>query len=148
VTYATKQLGQCVADVNGTIRPGSCGPDVWPSADGTGPGECTHLVHSALVASGGKPPDYSHPPHYTWGTPVQSPYQQGDIIQLANTKFEGPNGFWETTSQHTAIIENVTGTVLGLIQQHSPHRTVTRGNLDLGWKVTMGDYAVFRPVHK
>jgi hypothetical protein len=146
VTYAASHVGQCVADIKGAIRPGSCGP-FWMPPAGTGPGECTHLAHSALVANGARPPNYNNPPHYTWGTRVQAPYQPGDIIELVDTRFDGPNGgWWETTSQHTAIIERTQGTVLHLLQQHSPERIVTRGNLDLGWRLSRGDYAVFRPI--
>jgi hypothetical protein len=147
VQYAHSHVGQCVADINGTIRPGSCGPS-WMPPNGEGPGECTHLVHSALAASGGRPPDYSKPPHFTWGNRVGAAYQPGDIIQLVNARFDGPNGaFWETSSQHTAIIENAQGTVLHLLQQHSPERTVTRGTLDLSWRLSpQGDFAIFRPV--
>jgi len=46
VAYATSHVGQCVADTNGTIRPAVCGPP-----PGIGPGECTHLAHSAPVAA-------------------------------------------------------------------------------------------------
>jgi hypothetical protein len=142
VAYAVSHVGQCVADTNGTIRPGVCGPPA-----GIGPAECTHLAHSALVASGARPPNYNNPPHYTWGTRVQAPYQPGDVAEFVNTRFDGPNGgWWETSTQHTAIIESVQGTVLHLLQQHSPERTVTRGTLDLGWRLSRGDYTVFRPI--
>jgi hypothetical protein len=149
VAYAASHVGQCVADTNGTIRPGVCGPP-----PGIGPGECTHLAHSALVASGARPPNYSNPPHYTWGTRVQAPYQPGDIIEMVNTRFDGPNGaFSETSTQHTAIIESAQGTLLHLLQQHAPERMVTRGALDLGWRLSKAvlagpsaDYAIFRPI--
>jgi len=141
VAYAVSHLGQCVADENGTIRPGVCGPK-----EGIGPGECTHLAASALASAGARPPNFSTTP-YTWGNPVQRPYQPGDIIQFTNTYLQGPGGYWYTDSQHTAIIEVVrSGTVVGLIQQHSPERTVTRQDLDLGWTITRGSIAVFRPV--
>jgi hypothetical protein len=66
---------------------------------------------------------------------------------MVNTRFDGPNGAYsETTTQHTAIIESTQGTVLHLLQQHAPERIVTRGNLDLGWRLSRGDYAVFRPI--
>jgi hypothetical protein len=143
VSYAKSQVGRCVSDNKGTSQPGVCGP-----AAGVGKGECTHLVHSAVVLSGGSPPDYSHPPHYTWGlrdTPGPGDrYLPGEIIQLVNARFDGPNGgWWETSTQHTAIIESVQGTVLHLLQQHSPERIVTRGTLDLGWRLSRGDFAVF-----
>lgn len=141
VAYAVSHLGQCVADENGTIRPGICGPK-----EGIGPGECTHLAASALANAGARPPNFSTTP-YTWGNLVQRPYQPGDIIQFTNTYLQGPGGYWYTDSQHTAIIEVVRGgTVVGLIQQHSPERTVTRADLDLGWTITRGSIAVFRPV--
>src|SRR5262245_44032181 len=141
VAYAVSHLGPCVADGNGTIRPGVCGPK-----EGIGPGECTHLAQSALAAAGARAPNFSTTP-YTWGNVTQRPYQPGDIIQFTNTYLKGPNGYWYTDTQHTAIIEVVrSGTVVGLIQQHSPERTVTRADLDLGWTITRGSIAVFRPV--
>jgi hypothetical protein len=147
VNYAISHLGQCVADTNGTIRPGECGPP-----EGIAPGECTHLVHSALVARGGRPPIYNATPSVTpiiWGNLIQRPFQPGDIIQFTNVRLEGPNGAaWETTSQHSAIIEVVkAGGILGLLQQHAPRRTVTRGDVDLGWRLVRGRIDVYRPIH-
>jgi hypothetical protein len=141
VHYAKSQLGRCVSDNKGGSQPGVCGP-----AAGVGKGECVHLVESAVVLSGGWPPDYSHPPHYIWGFRHLSleTYDSGNIIQLANTKFVSPSGLPLETTQHTAIIESVQGTVLHLLQQHAPERIVTRGTLDLSWRLSRGDYAVFQ----
>jgi hypothetical protein len=157
VQWARSQLGRCVSDNKGTSQPGVCVLTPEELKRGVLKGECTHLVHSAVVSGtpigwGGWPPDYSHPPHYTWGkslkvpvTNPQSEYLPGNIIQLAKTRFDGPNGAYrETPTQHTAIIESVKGTVLHLLEQHAPERIVTRGTLDLGWRLSRGDYAVFQ----
>src|SRR5262249_62354748 len=86
VAYAVSHLGQRVADENGTIRPGMCGTSFCcGSWEGEGPGECTHLVASALAKAGARRPNDSATP-YTSGNLTQRPYQPGDIIQFTDTR--------------------------------------------------------------
>jgi hypothetical protein len=159
VDYAAAHLGQCFTDINGHTQPGTC-PKTGNNDTDMGPGECTYLVHSAVVQSGGQPPNYNVPKitgvntqgqpisglPYTWGTPVNPPYQPGDVVQLALAYLQGPNGNWSTDSQHTAIIQTVnSGNDVGVINQHAPMRTVTQDHINLGWKLTRGQLQVFRP---
>lgn len=153
VAWAAAHVGQCITNTSGGVQPGTCAEP----ASGVGPGECTHLVHSALVASGGRPPNYSVTPisaggltgyPYTWGTKITSGYQPGDIVELTLASFVGPNNAtWYTNSQHTAIIETVkAGSDLGVLQQHAPTRTVNRGDINLGWRLVRGVYNVYRAI--
>lgn len=59
----------------------------------------------------------------------------------------GRGGHWAAAPQHTAIIEAVNGNMLGLIHQNFPSRTVTRGTLDLGWRLVRGTLYIYRPVY-
>lgn len=148
VSWAVSHLNQCVTDIKGDVQSSQCATSRDSSGnEREGPGECTHLVHSALVASKAKPPVYSSEP-YVWGDVVSPPYQPGDVIQLYNNaKFDKPGGggHMEFIPHHTAIIEQVQGQVLKLVQQNAPDRKVTRGDLDLSWTKTQGSYVVYRP---
>lgn len=140
LAFAVKVLGKCV-DSHGNVR-----EPCPPLAQGNvGEGECTHLVQAAVASAGGK----ASPGSYVWGEKVTN-YQPGDIIQLFNVKLVGPNGWWETTSQHSAVIESVNGKVLGVIEQNTwvdntNRRYVTRGTIHLDWKLERGNYIVYRP---
>jgi hypothetical protein len=132
VAYAQAHLGQCFTDANGHTQAGAC-PPTANNDTVTGPGECTYLVQSAVVANGGQAPNYNVPPiaatdtdvkppkpisglPYTWGDPVSAPYQPGDIIQLAAYKLQGPNGATMfSDSQHTAIIQSANGNDLTVL---------------------------------
>ncbi len=142
LAYAVAQLGKCVDSTGKTRAP--CPP--LPMGK-TGEGECTHLVQAAVASVGGK---YS-PGSYVWGDKVTTPYQPGDIIQLFKVKLVGPNGWWETSTQHSAIIESVSGGVLNVIEQNTwidgsktNRRYVTRGTINLNWKLERGNYIVYR----
>lgn len=142
LAYAVRQLGKCV-DGNGKIRE-PCPPLAMGQS---GDGECTHLVQAALASVGARFTSGS----YVWGTKVNAPYQPGDVIQLFNAKLVGPNGWWETSSQHSAIIESVSGGVLNVIEQNTwvdnsktNRRYVTRGTINLNWKLERGSYIVYR----
>jgi hypothetical protein len=164
VAYAKAHMGQCFTDANGHTQQGACPPTGNKDTD-TGPGECTYLVQSAVVASGGQPPNYNVTKipgtdtdqkqplaisglPYTWGDPVNPPYQPGDIIQLTITRFVGPDNTTVvsfTDSQHTAIIESIgAGNDLTVINEHNPNRIVTESEFNLSWKLTRGSYQVFR----
>lgn len=142
LAYAVAQLGKCV-DGNGKVRQ-PCPP--LPMGQ-VGDGECTHLVQAALASVGARFTSGS----YVWGTKVDAPYHPGDVIQLFNAKLVGPNGWWETSSQHSAIIESVSGGVLNVIEQNTwvdnsktNRRYVTRGTINLNWKLERGSYIVYR----
>lgn len=150
LAFALRQLGKCVDSKGKTVDP--CPPLAMGAV---GEGECTHLVQAALASVGAKFTSGS----YLWGTPVGSvstggsprpgDYQPGDIIQLFNAKLTSPNGWWETSSQHSAIIESVNGSVLNIIQQNTwadgkNLRYVTRGTINLNWKLERGSYIVYR----
>jgi hypothetical protein len=140
LAYAVKQLGKCVDSAGKTRDP--CPPLAMGKV---GEGECTHLVQAAVASVGGKYSSGS----YVWGDKVTT-YQPGDVIQLFNVKLVGPNGWWETSSQHSAIIESVNGNVLGVIEQNTwvdnkNRRYVTRGTIHLDWKLERGNYIVYRP---
>lgn len=62
----------------------------------------------------------------------------------------GPNGWWETSSQRSAIIESVSGGVLNVIEQNTwanssktNRRYVTRGTIILNWQLERGNYIVY-----
>jgi hypothetical protein len=162
VAYAQQHLGQCFTDPNGHTQAGACPPTANNDTT-TGPGECTYLVQSAVVGSGGQAPNYNvapitatdndvKPPKqisglpYTWGDPVGPPYQPGDIIQLAAYKLQGPNGAtMSSDSQHTAIVQSANGNDLTVLQEHAPVRVVTQGEINLNWTLVRGKIQVFRP---
>ncbi|MCP4620302.1 MAG: hypothetical protein GY844_28185 [Bradyrhizobium sp.] len=143
LAYALNQLGKCV-DGKGNIRQ-PCPPLAMGQA---GDGECTHLVQAALASVGARFTSGS----YVWGTKVDlAAAQPGDIIQLFNAKLVGPNGWWETSSQHSAIIESVSGGVLNVLEQNTwvdnsktNRRYVTRGTINLNWKLERGSYIIYR----
>jgi hypothetical protein len=157
LAYARAHLGQCFIDANGDTQPTAC-PQTANNNTVTGPGECTYLVQSAVVASGGQPPNYNVPKTtnsdgsagqaYTWGDPVQPPYEPGDIIQFTTTKFVGPDNTTVvsyTDSQHTAIIESIgAGNDLKVINENNPIRIVDESEFNLSWKLIRGSYQVFR----
>jgi hypothetical protein len=71
------------------------------------------------------------------------------MIQLYNALLQGPNGWWETSSQHTAIVEQNSGGVLTVLEQNTwqgatNRRFVTRGTLNLNWTLQRGSIAAFR----
>jgi len=117
-----------------------------------GDGQCTALVSAALDFAGAPPGDFSSPiGDYVWGTQKinfpADPAQPGDIIQLVNAKLTGPNGFWETATQHSAIIESASGTLLHLLDQNAPPgNPVAREDINLGWTLDRGSYSIYRPV--
>jgi hypothetical protein len=142
LSYAQRQLGKCV-DAKGNVRD-PCQP--LPMGQ-VGDGECTHLVQAALASVGARFTSGS----YVWGTKVDPLYQPGDVIQLFNAKLVGPNGWWETGTQHSAIIESVNGGVLSVLEQNTwtdnnktNRRYVTRGTINLNWKLERGSYIVYR----
>lgn len=140
LSYAQQWFGKCV-DGKGNVH-GPCQP--LPMAQ-VGDGECTHLVQAALAQAGARFTSGS----YEWGTKINPPYQPGDIIQLFNAKLVGPNGWWETGTQHSAIIESVNGGVLTVLEQNTwadktNRRYVTRGTINLNWKLERGTYVVYR----
>lgn len=143
LAYAVKQFGKCV-DGKGNVR-SPCPPLAMGKV---GDGECTHLVRGALNSVGAKFTSGS----YVWGTKVGTPYRPGDVIQLFNVKLVGPNAWWETSTQHSAIIESVNNNVLTVLEQNTwaesntiNRRYVTRGTIDLNWKLERGNYIVYRP---
>ena len=156
INWARAQLGHCVADEKGTIRPGTCGPDD-PGVNE--PGECTHLVESALVLNGFKPST-----NYVWGAraiqitsaianrpAVAREYiRPGDVLQFWDFKLVGPNGSngGGPGTHHTAMVETVPldGAPMKVIEQHAPHRTVTEGYYDLSWTIASGHIDVYRPI--
>jgi hypothetical protein len=130
VQYAQTHLGHCI-DSAGADHAAACSAPQ---------GECTHLVQAALAYVHAKPPNFSGTP-YVWGTHITSgPYQIGDILQFTNAKLQGSNGYWETGTQHTAIIETINpNNVLGVLEQNSNNqRIVTRGTVNLGWTLVRG----------
>lgn len=136
-----------------------------------GNGECSFLIHNALVAAGAKtfnqlgPTDlYSD---YVWGklvttiTPHQIEHQSlkvGDIIQFRDAstyeKITKPDGSWKTRrvkyTHHTSIIAEVKGTRLVLIHQNfgndpATKKTVQKSPLDLA-TLQSGILWVYRPI--
>ncbi|HRD76012.1 MAG TPA: hypothetical protein PK264_08735 [Hyphomicrobiaceae bacterium] len=141
VAFARARLNQCV-DTRLQTRPQAC-PALAPGA--VGDGECTHLVQAALASVGARAPTFQ-PGNYVWGNVITGGYQPGDIIQFYNARFNGPNSWWQTATQHTAIIEVMrSATAVTLLHQNSPIRAVTRQDLDLAWPHT-GRFVVFRAV--
>jgi hypothetical protein len=149
VNYARAHMSQCV-EGNGVIHPSAC-PALAPGA--VGPGECTQLPQAALAALGALPPVFrgAMPPNmlryeYVWGTPVNPPYQPGDIIQFWFYSTTSPSGAkWWTSRGHTAIIAQAhPGGMLNLLEQNNGVRAVTARWLDLDWPHT-GWYFVYRP---
>jgi hypothetical protein len=115
-----------------------------------GGGQCTDLVSAALAFAGAPPGDFSSPiGDYVWGQKINfpvDPAQPGDILQLVNAKLTGPNGFWETTTQHSAIIESASGLLLHVIDQNAPTgNPVAREDINLGWTLERGSYSIYRP---
>jgi hypothetical protein len=118
-----------------------------------GRGECTDLVVAALAFAGARPGDTSSPiGAYIWGRKINFPtesVQPGDIIQLVNVKLSfnsgGSSGYWETTTQHSAIIETASGLLLHVIGQNAPPGTpVSRQDINLNWHLDRGSYAIYR----
>ena len=109
-----------------------------------GRGECWDLAYQALNAAGAKLPGTGG---YGWtqfglAVPTAIP---GDIIQFENVKFVYLNGSWNNMAHHTAIAEQVSGTVISLIHQNSNGvRSPTRGTIDLNAK-TQGTLTIYRP---
>jgi hypothetical protein len=138
--YAEAQHDKCVADGQGTIRPTAC------PAVAYGPGECTHLVQSAVKAAGAKGPIFDPRP-YDWGRKIPlSAAQRGDIIQLEATQFTKPGGggTWGTSDKHTAIIVAKNGDMITLIEQNANNlRAVKKHVYDFSWPHT-GEVIVYR----
>jgi hypothetical protein len=140
VAHAKAHMGQCFTDANGHTQQGACPPTGNKDTD-TGPGECTYLVQSAVVASGGQPPNYNVTKipgtdtdqkqplaisglPYTWGDPVNPPYQPGDIIQLTITRFVGPDN---THNYQVCGTRQHDGCFVYRLPTHRDHRIHWRG---------------------
>jgi hypothetical protein len=150
LSYAQSNLNKCV-DRKLNVRAQRC-----PSLpiNSVGDGECTDLVNGAVVSAG-----FARVNGFVWGTPVgdnttanKSVYRPGDIIQLFKYRFSDPSNprnFFESSSQHTAIIEANNNGVLSLLEQNTNvggenRRYVTRSTLNLNWKLEHGTYIVYR----
>jgi hypothetical protein len=142
-SFAEAQLNKCV-DGKGNIRPSAC-PTLAQGA--IGDGECTHLVEAALKNAGAKPGDFHDQNNYVWGqVETVGTMQRGDIIQLSNARFTGPNGAFFDFPKHTAIIVAKSGNQVTVMEQNvNGQRFVHRDTYDFSWPHT-GSYVVYRPL--
>jgi hypothetical protein len=142
-SFAEAQLNKCV-DGKGNIRPSAC-PTLAQGA--VGDGECTHLVVAALKNAGAKPGDTHDQNNYVWGqVETVGTMQRGDIIQLNNARFTGPNGASSDFPKHTAIIVAKSGDKVTVMEQNvNGQRFVHRDTYDFSWPHT-GSYVVYRPL--
>jgi hypothetical protein len=109
-----------------------------------GRGECWDLAYQALSTAGAKLPGTEGYGWIQFGLAVTTAIP-GDIIQFENVKFVYANGSSNTMTKHTAIVEQVSGTVIELIHQNSNGiRSPTRGTIDLKAK-TQGTVTIYRP---
>lgn len=106
-------------------------------------GECWDLANEALRAAGAHQPGTNGYGTYVFGAVVGSP-APGDIIQFENVRFVYSNHY-QDFPHHTAIVESVNGTTLGLINQNvDNNRTVSRTVIDLAAKQS-GTLTIFAP---
>ena len=120
-------------------------------------GQCAMLALRALQATGAKTNfDFSNPDgDYAWGqlaatlTPQShdlSQVQPGDIIQFRDAMFVAPNGYWESATHHTAIVEAVSGDRIEVLQSNiNEVLLVQTGDYKLG-DMTQGTMWVYHPL--
>lgn len=119
-----------------------------------GGGECSHFVEGALAYAGAAPGTFPKDGDYVWGRKINFPAEPalpGDIIQLVNARLVYTSATrsqaWDTSTQHTAIVESVAGKVLKVFEQNIPvGGGVARAQYDLNWKLERGFYKIYRPI--
>jgi hypothetical protein len=112
-----------------------------------GNGECWTLVDQALASAGAQRPGTGGLGLYEFGNAeAVSAVVPGDVLQFENIKFVAPNGAWMTFPHHTAIVGEVHGTQIVLLEQNvNNDRHVQRGTIDLADLQAGGTLNAFRP---
>jgi hypothetical protein len=119
-----------------------------------GRGECWDLAYAALAAAGARLPGTNGLGTYEFGrlvtkSPGGAPWSvvwAGDIIQFFGFGLTAPDGTGRYSfPQHTAIVAQVNGQQVTVIEQNSAgRRYVTQATYDFGWDQS-GECYVYRP---
>lgn len=124
-----------------------------------GRGECTDLAIEALRSSGARGFSYGPGGAIMWGDLVTtlsvgardaSRIAPGDVLQFKDATFQGRTSsggtYWSSASQHTAIVTEVSGNVVKVLEQNANgRRSVGAGEYRMG-DLTGGTVSVYRPV--
>lgn len=109
-----------------------------------GGGECTHFVSAAFRAAG-LPSDEGR---LYWGAPWTGGWVPGLVMQMYDrARWEGPSGHFRTDSQHTLILAgSAGGSRWNVVHQNWGQQRVTLDQLDFGWRLVQGRFALFHPI--
>lgn len=109
-----------------------------------GGGQCTHFVTAAMQAAG-LPCDEGR---LYWGAPWTGGWVPGLVMQMYDgARWEGAGRDFHTDVQHTLIlVGSAGGARWNVVHQNWGQERVTVDQLDFGWRLVRGRFALFHPI--
>jgi hypothetical protein len=112
-----------------------------------GDGECWTLADQALRFAGAQPPGTGGLGIYQFGRQLDPDEDilPGDVMQFWNARFVYDDGSWQYMPQHTAIVYDLAGSSITLINQNNPDPFVTLTYIDVDY-LQQGTMITYRPM--